>query len=304
MTAGLAVAVGVGVVVGAGAMRAAWRRAQRHATTARLVNHLAHGRTGPRRRLRAYVSEPPRWLVAQLDELESPLRVDVAWRWWRALLVASFTVGAIADGVVVALLGAAVVAALPIGAAAVVRSRQAAAYDATLAATLDALARGARSGASLNSALGEAAAAVRGAVALDVQRVASSIDRGQQLAPALHQWVNRRPRPSVRLAVGALVLAAESGGPPARVIEEVAGALRTQLQVEGEARSLAAQARLSALVVGLAPIAFIGLTSVTDARSAHMLFGTPVGVSCLAVGLALDALGAVWMHRISESVGR
>nr|MBA2609187.1 type II secretion system F family protein [Actinomycetota bacterium] len=174
----------------------------------------------------------------------------------------------------------------------------------TLASALDALARGLRSGASLVAAVSEAGDAVRGAVAVDLQRVGASIERGQPLTAALGEWADRRQRASVRLAVGALVLAAESGGAPARVIEEVAGSLRTRLQVEGEARALAAQARLSAVVVGLAPIAFLGLTSITDRRNAEMLFGTPIGVMCLVIGLGLDAVGAAWMHRISESVAR
>ena len=65
---------------------------------------------------------------------------------------------------------------------------------------------------------------------------------------------------------------------------------------------MGAQARLSAIVVGVAPVGFALLTTATDKRNAHMLFGTPLGLTCVALGLGLDAIGAVWMHRISESV--
>lgn len=301
MTAALLPALGV--VFSLVVLRYTWRGAQRSAARARVVDSLSQGgRPKPRVQLRARWQQPPLWLATQVDELEAPFRADAAWRWWRGLLVTALLIGLFVGGVVLAVLGAALVAGAPIAAATLLRSRQAATYDSNLADALDAMARGARSGASLTAALAEAPAAVRGPVATDLHRVVASIDRGQQLANALSEWVARRPRTSVRLTVGALVLAAESGGAPARVIEEVAGAVRARLQVEGEARALAAQARLSALVVGLAPIAFLALTSVTDARSAHTLFGTPVGVACLAAGLTLDAIGAAWMHRISESV--
>ena len=111
-------------------------------------------------------------------------------------------------------------------------------------------------------------------------------------------------RVGARLRSGALALAAETGGPPARVIEEIAGALRHATAGRGEARALGAQARLSAIVVGVAPIGFALLTLRADQRNAHMLFGTPLGLVCVADGAGLDAVGAVWMHRISESVVR
>jgi len=247
---------------------------------------------------------PPVWLADALRELDLPRRAEDVWRWWRAAAIAAIVVGMVAAGPVLAGIAGAGVVGAPIGAAAFLRSRQAAAYDATLASALDAIARGLRSGGSLAASIGAASAAVRGAVAVDIQRVATAVDRGQTLAGALEGWAGRCNRASVRLTVGALVLAAETGGPPARVVEEVAGAVRVQLQVEGEARALAAQARLSAVVVGVAPIGFVALSSAADAGNAHMLFGTPVGVAFLIAGLALDGVGAVWMHRISESVVR
>jgi tight adherence protein B len=106
----------------------------------------------------------------------------------------------------------------------------------------------------------------------------------------------------VRLAVGALVLATQTGGPPARVIEDVASAIRTRQQVAREAHALAAQARLSAIVVGVAPVGFMLVTCLTDARNSHLLFGTPLGIACVVTGLALDAVGAWWMHRMSAAV--
>ena len=118
----------------------------------------------------------------------------------------------------------------------------------------------------------------------------------------VRDWRDARDKPSVRLTVGALVLATQTGGPPARVIEDVASAIRSRQQVAREAHALAAQARLSALVVGVAPLGFMVITCLTDPRNAHVLFGTPVGITCVVAGLGLDALGAMWMHRMSKSV--
>ncbi len=186
--------------------------------------------------------------------------------------------------------------------AAALRGRNDAAYDVKLASALDALGRSVRSGASLPHAVAEASTSVRGGVAGDLARVAASAARGQPFADALSEWRSGRDRPSVRLSVGALALATQTGGPPARVIEEVAAAIRVRQQVAGEAHALAAQARLSAVVVGLSPLGFMAVMFITDPRTIRTLFATPIGLTCLAAGLTLDAIGAAWMHRMSNSV--
>jgi tight adherence protein B len=211
-------------------------------------------------------------------------------------------VGWIALGPFAGVLALAGLVSAPRVVAIVQRSREDAAYDATLAVALDAVARGVRSGGSLAQAVGEAVTAVRGPVAADLSRVATSVARGRAFADALGDWRDQRGRPAVRLAAGALVLATQTGGPPARVIEDVASAIRARQQVEREAHALAAQARLSAVVVGLAPVGFMTVMCLTDARNAHVLFGTPIGIACVATGITLDAIGAHWMHRMSKAV--
>ena len=66
---------------------------------------------------------------------------------------------------------------------------------------------------------------------------------------------------------------------------------------------MSSQARLSALVIGVAPIAFAVLAAGMDGEGARFLLRTPLGLACLAVGLGLDGLGALWMHRLAQVDG-
>ena len=68
-----------------------------------------------------------------------------------------------------------------------------------------------------------------------------------------------------------------------------------------EARSLSAQARLSALVVGAAPAGYLVLSSLADPRSITDLVATPTGRVCFALGLVLETLAVLWMRRIVRS---
>ncbi len=300
-----AVRAGAMTVVGLATVIVAARRARALRRRSAVIGRVSGAAPPDARRARSIsqmLQEPPHRVVAELRALELPIEPALLWRCWIGSVAFGFGFGALIAGPVLGLLGGATVAVAPLIASVMLRSRADAAYDTTLATALDAVGRSVRSGGSLPQAVSEASIGVRGPVGADLSRVATAIGRGRPFADAVRDWRDARDKPSVRLTVGALVLATQTGGPPARVIEDVASAIRSRQQVAREAHALAAQARLSALVVGVAPLGFMVITCLADPRNAHVLFGTPVGITCVLAGLGLDALGAMWMHRLSKSV--
>lgn len=179
------------------------------------------------------------------------------------------------------------------------RSRQ---LERALPFALDDIARSLRSGGSLRMAVVEVASRASGVLGEDLARVATELDDGCALHDALVHWEARRPVRGVRLTVAALSLATETGGASARAIDGVAATLRVNLGIAGEVKALASQARMSALVIVLAPVAFTALAASTDHRTARFLVATPIGLGCLAGGLLLDTIGWAWMRRITAVV--
>ena len=55
---------------------------------------------------------------------------------------------------------------------------------------------------------------------------------------------------------------------------------------------------MSAVVVGAAPLGYLAFSSLIDQRAVGALVGTGVGRVCLVVGIALEALAALWIRRI------
>ena len=182
------------------------------------------------------------------------------------------------------------------------RARRDRQLEQTLPDALDAVARSLRSGGSLRQAVEEAAVAVRGPLQAELVAVTRDVRDGAAMDDALERWCERRPLAGVRLATAALALGAETGGASAQAIDGVAATLRTNLGIAGEVRALSSQARLSALVIVLAPIAFALLAATSDGTTATFLLGTPFGWTCLAIGLGLDAVGWLWMRRLTEVV--
>lgn len=187
-------------------------------------------------------------------------------------------------------------------AAPMVESRTQRTIERELPNALDAVARSLRSGSSLRQAIDEASGSVRGVLGQDLASVRHALRDGDPLADALARWAVARPLPGVRLAVAALSLGAETGGASAQAVDGVTATLRTNLAIAGEVRALSSQARLSALVIALAPIAFSFLAFSTDSSTAAFLLRTPLGLACLLGGLGLDAIGWFWMRRLTASV--
>ena len=116
----------------------------------------------------------------------------------------------------------------------------------------------------------------------------------------LDDWSARYDDPATRLAATSLVLATVVGSTPARAVDGVAATVRERLDLAAERRALATQARTSALVLAVAPLAFAALLVAGDTAAAGFLLGQPAGWLCLAAGPALDVTGAFWMARLTR----
>ena len=173
-------------------------------------------------------------------------------------------------------------------------------FVAALPAFVDLVAARLRSGHTVPTALADAAAS-RDPVAVDAGRVLRRVAHGEPLTDALEWWAADRGDDAVRAVAGALAVAGTTGGGAADALEGLARSLRDQQGARAEAASLSAQARMSALVVGLAPFAYLLFSSAVDPGAARVLVATPVGRVCLVLGIGLDALGALWMRRIVRS---
>ena len=177
--------------------------------------------------------------------------------------------------------------------------RRDAAIAAALPDVLERVAGGLRAGATPVGALTEAAAGadLPAPLAADFARAISRAEEGG-LAAALDLWASERPLPVVAAAAAALQVAMTAGGPAASALDGLATGLRDRQDAGGEVVALSAQARLSAIVVGAAPLVALSLSLLVDPRVAPTLIGTAPGRSCLLAGIVLEVLAGLWMQRI------
>jgi tight adherence protein B len=177
--------------------------------------------------------------------------------------------------------------------------RREATISAALPDVLERVASGLRAGAAPLGALAEASAGadLPEPLAADLARVVGRAEE-EGLAAALAWWPGERPLPAVAATAAALEVAVGAGGPAARALDGLAAGLRDRHDAAAEVAALSAQARLSAIVVGAAPVISLALSLLVDPRVAPTLIGTGPGRACLLAGIAMEGLAGLWMRRI------
>lgn len=218
---------------------------------------------------------------------------------WAVLLVGAVVIGVRLGGVPTAAIGA---VGISIGGIVLIRMnrhRRRDLADRALPAFLESTARSLRSGASLSqSVIGAGRSIATTPLGDDVAALTWAIERGSPLVTTFDQWAVRADSEPKRRTARALSLVAETGGAPGPLVDAVAQTLRERDQIEREARALATQARASAVVIAIAPLAFTVMATTVDPGIASFLFRSLPGLGCLVVGLVAEGVGAWWMSHL------
>ncbi|MEO1063871.1 MAG: type II secretion system F family protein [Actinomycetota bacterium] len=170
--------------------------------------------------------------------------------------------------------------------------------EADDAATIEAVARALRSGASVHRALDEASER-GGALGGRLRQVVEAASRGRPLAGELQRssWsASKQVAPALRL----LAVAIDDGGATADAIHRSATVVRAEQALRADAEVQSTQARTSAMAIAALPLVFVSLSMMTAPSVAQFLFGRPLGWLVLAVGLGLDLVGWWWMRRLTK----
>jgi tight adherence protein B len=199
------------------------------------------------------------------------------------------------SGLVIVGIGSAVV---PLGVVRRRRAKRLAMLEEQMLDLVSSLASGVRAGRSLEQALSLAATELEAPLAPTVEAIVDLVALGEPLDDALERWGRDLGTPDARLVVGVLRLQRRSGGGLSRPLEDLAETLRARRAGARELRSLTAQARLSAGILGLLPVGFFLFLSVVSRRDIEDAIRTPAGLGAIGVGVALQGAAFVWIRSL------
>jgi tight adherence protein B len=244
-------------------------------------------------------AQPRRVLVDALTAADVDIEPEQALELWAIAASCVVVMGAaLTPGFVVP--ACAAVLGGPLVGLRLARGRRERQFAIALPRALEQVAAELRGGGTVNGAVARLAEG-DDAVAPDLRRVRLRTELGLPLGDALDGWPLDHDAPGVRAAAGALSVAASMGGRSADALDGLAASLRHRLDAAAEAHALSAQGRLSAVVVGAAPLGYLVFASIVDPHSVTALVTNDVGRVCLVVGLGLEALAGWWIRRIVSS---
>jgi Flp pilus assembly protein TadB len=177
-------------------------------------------------------------------------------------------------------------------------ARRARRAEEQLLDAVTAIAAAVRSGRSLVQALAHAGAEVSDPLGGFLVAAGDRVALGASLDRSLEELASAIGGADARLFAGVLRLHRRTGGALGSALDDLAITLRARRSGSRELRSLTAQARLSAAILGLLPVGFFLFLSVVSRRDIEAAYRTPAGASAIAIGLALQGAAFVWIRRL------
>ena len=161
-----------------------------------------------------------------------------------------------------------------------------------------ALAAAIRSGRSIPQALeaarDEAVPPLRPALDITVARLSV----GATLDEALDAFGSVAATPDAALVVETLKIGRAAGGNLPLILDVAVESLVERDRIARDRAATSAQAKMSAVVVGLMPLAFFAIVGPGARDQLRVLVGDPIGWALLAGGVVLEAGGALWMRAL------
>lgn len=165
---------------------------------------------------------------------------------------------------------------------------------------LDALSRSLKAGQSLHQAIVFVGDQLANPAGHEFKIVSEELQVGRSIEQVLRRLEGRWPSDDVHLAVEGITLQHRVGGNLAQMMEEVAGLIRQRVKVENDIKTLTAQGRLSAIIVGgMVPFSLFMLLAFAP-RYSSILVTTDEGHALLFVAIVLAVFGFGWILRLSQ----
>ena len=245
-------------------------------------------------------NRPVNWLRKKLDAAGLNWSVAGTVKVWAACVFVGFLAGQTASSTRIGVAGALLGATAPLITLRLLNRRGEQVILNSLPGFLERVAHSLRADVSALAALSEAHQDARSPLREEIGGVLAEVEAGNSLHVALDRWRSRRDRSAVNLAVAALSIGAAAGGRRAQAVDGVAATLRNARDSRRELAAQSLQARLSALIIVLLPLAFLALDLLIGGDTLSFLFGSPLGLVCLAAGVGLDVAAYVWIRRIAR----
>lgn len=236
-----------------------------------------------------------------IKRANSPLTAVRAMGLMLALFVAVVAAGLLRQGnLALLLMLAAAIASTPVLWLFWLARKRRKAFDDKLPETLDYISRALRAGHSLTSAIGMVGKELPDPTGQEFKTVFDEISFGISFKEAIGQLAERVQSDDLDFFVISLTIQHDSSGNLAELLDGLAKTIRERIKLRGKIRTLSAEGRISAMVLGAMPFAFAGIITLIRPVYISVLWSTPQGHMLLLIGGVLMAAGTLVLNRMTH----
>ncbi|MDZ7673578.1 MAG: VWA domain-containing protein [Acidimicrobiales bacterium] len=235
-----------------------------------------------------------------LERANLPLRAAEALFFYGAgavvLALLGAALGGIFGAIVLLVLGALIPPAVVVG----MGYRRRSEFQSQLPDMLGLLASTLRAGYSLMQGVEAAVYEVADPIKRELQRVVNEARLGMPLEEALANVAVRMRSRDFEWATMAIGIQRDVGGNLAELLDTVGETMRQRERLRRDIKSLTAEGRLSAIVLGVLPIGIGVVIYVLNPEYMESLFDRSFGVVMLGTAAVLMGVGFYWMYKVVD----
>ncbi|WP_051237752.1 type II secretion system F family protein [Lacticigenium naphthae] len=165
---------------------------------------------------------------------------------------------------------------------------------------LNLLANGLRAGFSFTQALNVASRDLGDPISEEFSKILRDNRLGKSLEAALENFAERNPHPDIEMLTTAVFIQRQVGGNLADILDSLAKTIRERMQLQAEIKTMTAQGRISAWVVGLLPFAMGAVLYLMNPEYMSVLFTTTIGLLLVSGALVILITGIFILVRMVD----
>lgn len=198
----------------------------------------------------------------------------------------------------VALLIGALAAAVPTMLLASKRDKRLAKFEEQLPDALSMIARALRAGLPFMDALKIASQECPDPMGEELRITFADMNYGMGMRDGFLNLMTRIPSISLTTMVTAVLVQRDSGGNLADILDKVAMVIRSRYKLQRKILTMTAEARMSAWVLALMPLALAAVLFISSPDYLPMLINAPEGPKIIGYAVFAMFLGILWMRKI------
>ena len=156
-----------------------------------------------------------------------------------------------------------------------------------------------KAGFSINQAMESVAQENRSPISFEFKLLTNEIRLGVPLEEALENMNKRMQSPDFELVSVTIITARQTGGELTGVLERLAGVIRERVRIQQKIRSLTAQGRMQAWIIGLVPFGLMLALFYIAPDMMDSFFSNFIGILLLIGVILLDICGFLMIRKIT-----